>query len=71
MKFQYYPETVSLYIDFSSKPSTRSSEVAEGVVIVLWRYWNIIGIDIENAGKKVDLKNFSFSKLPVAPRALI
>ncbi len=71
MKFQYYPETNSLYIDFSSKPSAESSEVAEGVVIDYDEDGNITGIDIDNASRKVDLENFSFSKIPVTPKTPI
>lgn len=33
MKFQYDPETDSLYIDLSEKPGVDSSEVAPGVVL--------------------------------------
>ena len=33
MKLNYYPETDSLYIDLSSKTSTESKEVSEGVVL--------------------------------------
>lgn len=33
MKINYYPETDSLCIDLSSKPSVDSIEVSEGVVI--------------------------------------
>ena len=31
MKLNYYPETDSLYIDLSSKPSKESVEISEGV----------------------------------------
>lgn len=33
MKFDYYPETDSLYIDLSEKTSKDSLEVAPGVVL--------------------------------------
>ncbi|MEX0906267.1 MAG: DUF2283 domain-containing protein [Balneolaceae bacterium] len=65
MKFNYYPETDSLYIDFSSKPGASSTEVSEGVVIDYDKDGNITGIDIDNASKKVNLNDFSFSKLPL------
>ena len=64
MKFKYYPETDSLYIDLSSNPGIDSKEVAEGVVIDLDREGNIVGIDIDQASKKVDLEDLSFSKIP-------
>jgi uncharacterized protein YuzE len=33
MKLNYYPETDSLYIDLSSKPSKEIIEVSEGIVL--------------------------------------
>jgi uncharacterized protein YuzE len=35
MKIEYYPETDSLYIDLSSRPSLDSREVSEGIVLRL------------------------------------
>jgi len=64
MKFNYYPETDSLYIDLSSKTSATSTEVSEGIVIDYDENGNIVGIDIDNASKKVDLDDLSFSKIP-------
>ena len=64
MKFNYYPETDSLYIDLSSRKSVSSKEISEGVVVDYDEDGNISGIDIDNASKKVDLDDLSFSKLP-------
>ena len=33
MKFNYYPETDSLYISLNEKPSTDSQEVSSGIVL--------------------------------------
>lgn len=64
MKFNYYPETDSLYIDLSSKKSTSSKEISEGVVLDYDKNGNVTGIDIDNASKKVNLEDLSFTKLP-------
>jgi uncharacterized protein YuzE len=64
MKFNYYPETDSLYIDLSSRKSVSSKEISEGVVVDYDEDGNITGIDIDNASKKVELDDLSFSKLP-------
>lgn len=55
MKLHYYPETDSLYIDLNEKPSTDSREVVDGVVVNLDADGNIVGIDIEQASKKLSL----------------
>jgi len=65
MKINYYPETDSLYIDLSSNPSVDSVEVSEGVVIDYDAKGQIVGIDIDNAGSKLDLKELVLNKLPI------
>jgi uncharacterized protein YuzE len=54
MKLNYYPETDSLYIDLSSKPSRESVEVSEGVVIDYDEDGRITGIDVDNATHKIN-----------------
>ena len=64
MKLNYFPETDSLYIDLSERPSTESKEVSEGVVLDYDARGNLVGIDIDNASIKVELKQLVLSKLP-------
>ena len=64
MKLNYYPDTDSLYIDLSEKPSAESREISEGVVLDYDAEGNLVGIDIDNASKKVQLKELSLKKLP-------
>ena len=64
MKLNYYKDTDSLYIDLSSKPSAHSREISEGVVLDYDAEGNIVGIDIDNAGRKVDLGEISLSRIP-------
>ena len=64
MKLNYYKDTDSLYIDLSSKPSADSREISAGIVVDYDADGNIAGIDIDNASRKVDLKEVSLSKIP-------
>jgi uncharacterized protein YuzE len=64
MKLNYYPETDSLYIDLAEKSSTESREVSQGVVLDYDADGNIVGIDIDNASRKLALKQLILSKLP-------
>ena len=64
MKVNYYPETDSLYIDLSEKPSVESKEISEGVALDYDAEGNLVGIDIDNASKKVQLKELTLSRLP-------
>ena len=64
MKVNYYPETDSLYIDLSEHPSAESRDVSEGVVPDYDGAGNLVGIDIDNASSKVELRRFVVSKIP-------
>ena len=62
MKINYYPDTDSLYIDLSSKSSVESIEISEGIVLDYDEYNNLVGIDIDNATKKLDLSELILTK---------
>jgi uncharacterized protein YuzE len=64
MKLKYYPDTDSLYIDLSSKPSAESRVISEGVVLDYDAEGNLVGIDIDNASRKVDLKEITINTIP-------
>jgi uncharacterized protein YuzE len=71
MKLNYYPETDSLYIDLAERPSTESKEVSEGVVVDYDAAGNLIGIDIDNASKKVDLQKPLLFLLPPVSTSIV
>jgi uncharacterized protein YuzE len=66
MKFYYYPDTDSLYIDLSERAGADSREVTDGVVADFDENGRIVGIDIDNASKIVDLTKLEDEALPVA-----
>jgi len=70
MKLNYYPETDSLYIDLSSKPSKESVEISEGIVLDYDDDGHITGIDIDNASHKIDLNEIILSKIPAQLQAI-
>jgi uncharacterized protein YuzE len=64
MRLNYYPETDSLYIDLSERASVESKEISEGVILDYDENGKLVGIDIDNASNKIDLKKLTLSKLP-------
>ena len=56
MKLNYFADTDSLYIELAQQPSAESKEVSEGVVIDYDARGNLVGIDIDNASTKVDMR---------------
>jgi uncharacterized protein YuzE len=69
VKLNYYPDTDSLYVDLSAKSSAESREVSKGVVLDYDEDGNLVGIDIDNASKKLDLSEVVTSHIPVPKRA--
>jgi uncharacterized protein YuzE len=63
MKLHYYRETDSLYIDLADRPSAESREVAPGVVLDFDASGVLVGIDIDNASRKVQLGRLILSGL--------
>lgn len=66
MRLNYYPETDSLYIDLSERASVESREISEGVILDYDAEGKLVGIDIDHASVKVELKKLTLNKLPVA-----
>ncbi len=66
MKLSYFPDTDSLYIDLSEEPSVESREISEGVVLDYNAAGQLVGIDIDEASKRVELEKLVLSRLPSA-----
>jgi uncharacterized protein YuzE len=65
VKFNYYPETDSLYIDLSHRTSVESREIADGVVLDFDTEGHLVGIDIDNASGIADLSRLEAESLPI------
>jgi len=70
VKFHYYPETDSLYIDLSDKVSVDSREAAPGVVLDFDAEGHVVGIDIDHASQIVDLSRLEAEALPITTLSL-
>ena len=69
MKLNYYPDIDSLYIDLSSKPGSESREVSEGVVHDYDAEGNLVGIDTDNASRKLDLGELVTNHIPLVKKS--
>lgn len=65
MKFHYYPDTDSLYIELSESASADSREVASGVVLDFNKKGKIVGIDIDRASTLVNLSKLEAQGIPL------
>lgn len=65
MRFQYYAETDSLYIDLAEIESVDSREVTPGVVLDFDDRGRLVGIDIDQASSIVDWNHLELESLPL------
>jgi len=65
MIFQYYPESDMLYIRFVDRASVESEEVAPGVVLDYDQNNRVIGVEIEDASKSMDLSRLELKAMPI------
>ncbi|HJP83747.1 MAG TPA: DUF2283 domain-containing protein [Fimbriimonadaceae bacterium] len=66
MKLHYYKETDSLYIDLAERPSAESREIAPGVVLDFDSDGKLVGIDVDQASKVVDMTRLETAELPLS-----
>lgn len=64
MRLSYDPETDSLYIHLSERPSKDSDEVAEGVVLDFDENGGLVGIDVQHASLHADISRLMLNKMP-------
>ena len=63
-------KTDSLCIDLSAKKSSESREVSPGIVLDYDDENNLVGIDIDNASNKLDLKQLVLIKIPAEKQTI-
>ena len=65
MKLAYYADTDSLHIDLAEHPSVESREVSEGIVLNYGADGSLVGIDIDNASRMVQLQRLILTGMQV------
>ena len=60
-----------MYIDLADRPSTESKEVSEGIVPDYDANGDLVGIDIDNASKKLELKKLTLNKISAETKTLL
>ncbi len=66
MVLEYYSEDDMLYFKFADGASTESEEIAPGVVLDYDEHNRVIGVEIEDASKFIDLSRLELRALPIA-----
>jgi uncharacterized protein YuzE len=66
MEINYHPDSDMLYIKLANGASTESEEIAPGVVLDFDAQNRVIGVEIEDASKFIDLSRLELKALPIA-----
>ncbi|RIK75141.1 MAG: hypothetical protein DCC67_15705 [Planctomycetota bacterium] len=66
MRLEYFPDTDTLYIQLTDVRGADAQEVAEDVVLDFDDKGNVIGIEIEHASRRMNLRDLHVSALPQA-----
>jgi uncharacterized protein YuzE len=65
MVFQYYQDTDMLYIKLADGVSSDSEEISPGVVLDYDENNRVVGVEIEDASKSIDLSRLELKFLPL------
>ena len=66
MKLSYDAATDSLYIHLVDTPAVDSDEVVDGVVLDYADDGALVGIDVQHASRKADIRRLAVSHLPLS-----
>jgi uncharacterized protein YuzE len=69
MRLEYYSDTDTLYIQLRDEPGADAQEVADDVVLDLNAADDVVGIEIEHASQRIDLRDFHLSSIPTTSAA--
>ena len=65
MIFEYFPDTDMHYIRLTDAPSAESDEIAPGIVLDFDAHNQLVGVEIEDAGQRIDLSRLELKALPL------
>lgn len=65
MRFFYDGDTVSLYIHLSEQPGADVHEIGEDIVLDLNAAGELVGIEVQNASRHIDLSVLEIGSLPL------
>ena len=64
MKINFFEDTDTALIEFTSKPVVETREVAEDIYLDLDENGNLVSMTIEHAEEKANIRDFAFERQP-------
>ncbi len=65
MKLHCHPETDSLYVEFKAGPGAETIEVTQGLNVDIDADGEVVGFDIAQASRRLDLHTLETEALPL------
>jgi uncharacterized protein YuzE len=66
MILEYWPDSDLFYIRLTDAPSAESEEIAPGLVLDFDENNQVVGVEVEDASKRIDLSRLELKSLPLA-----
>lgn len=66
MKLSYFADTDTLYVELASGTASDGAEITEGVVADYDGQGRLLGLEIEQASKRIDVTRLETVGLPIA-----
>ena len=64
MKINFFEDTDTALIEFTSKPVVETREASEDVYLDLDKNGNLVSMTIEHAEEKASIRDFAFERRP-------
>ncbi len=64
MKINFFEDTDTALIEFTSRPVVETREVSEDVYLDLDENGNLVSMTIEHADEKANIRDFAFERQP-------
>ena len=64
MKINFFEDTDTALIEFTSKPVVETREVSEDIYLDLDENGNLVSMTIEHAEEKANIRDFAFERQP-------
>jgi len=64
VRIEYFPDTDTLYIELTERPGADAREIGDGIVIDVDDDAHPVGIEIDQASRRLDLRTLDLRRIP-------
>lgn len=64
MRIECFPDTDTLYVELAERPGADAREIGDGIVIDVDDEAHPVGIEIDQASQRLDLRTLDLRRIP-------